>query len=469
MIPIITSTTHWWDSVRREDAQRELARREDALIGPSWLEYIKRGLLLALVPALLSCENDDFLSLPTTPGQPDLEILFTRIPVPYSLVQLDSVNTNPTAFSDKQLLTGSLQDTDLGSVSATSFMEFNVGPRAPVTEGAQYDSLVLELIYARSYGTTQEVRQSVEIRALTQRFEDGVVYYNNSNLAVDPSVLGVASLPTKLTGSNDTLRYRLDDALGQDIFDRALATDSTVISSAQFREYLPGLALVPTADNRFVGSFEPQGARIIMYFTDAENAVKEHTFTIRLFFNRIVGDLTGTALAGLDASGEEFDADDGRLYLQSGTGVTPKISMDSVLTFIQNQSDANQRVLLNRVDINLGLADIADTIDAPAAILAYDFEPGSLVRDTLTIDRQRQTVSFFGLFGDQSPPPAASSIPLVDGRYRFPITNYLRALIANDTLNRELIVLAEDFDSSVNRLATVRDSVYLDVYYSLLK
>ena len=379
------------------------------------------------------------------------------------------MSTTPNRFSDKRLLTGGLRNDELGRVTATNFMEFNVGPRSPVTEGAQYDSLVLELIYARSYGAIPETRQSVEIHALNQGFEEGATYYNNDGLAIDPALLGIATVPTKLSGSNDTLQYRLDDALGQDIFDRALATDSTVLSSSQFREFLPGIALVPTTDNSFVSSFEPSGARIIMYFTDAENETKEHTFTIRLFFNRVAGDLTGTALAGLSLSEDEFVAADEGFYLQSGTGITPKISMDSVLDFIQNQSSPTRSVLLNRVDINVGLADVADTASAPATITAYDFRPGSFVRDTLTADRQRQTVSFFGLFSDQTTPPTASAISLTDGRYRLPITNYLRGLIANDTLDRELIILAEDFDSSVSQLATVRDSVYLDVYYSLLK
>lgn len=449
MIPTITSTTHWWKTPRN---------------------YTIRGLIFVLVPFLLACENDDFLSLPTTPGQPNLEILFTRIPVPFTLVQLDSVNTTNRSQTDsKRLLAGS-ETSEVGTVMATSFMDFTVGPKVAVGDTADYESLELELLYERSYGTVQSVSQMLDVRPLAQPFDDNTAdYFASSTLDLKSNSLGTVTVTTKLTGATDTLRFRLDDALGQQIFDLAKANDSTVLSGPQFREFFPGIALVPAGSGDFVGSFSPESARIIMNFTDADNERQEHTFTLRRYFSGITEDFSGTALAEFATTDGAIVPTDGNFYLQSGSGVTPKISMDSVLTFIQNQSDDTQKVLLNRVDINIGLDDPADTINAPLSIAAYEFDPGTLARDTVGRDQRSGDLLFRGLFSDQSTAGTTTAIPLSDARYRLPITNYVRGLIASDTLNRELIILADDFESSTAYIATGQDSVYLNVYYSLLK
>lgn len=422
-----------------------------------------------MVPFFLACENDEMLSPPIPPGQGKLAVLYTRIPVPFTLVRLDSVNTSNTPTESKRLLAGSFQHADQGMVTASSFIDFSVGPRTQVGDTAQYASLELELVYVRSYGNEQETSQSLEIRPHDQRFVDSLNYYSNNAFSVQPTTLGTATVTTKLRGAADTLRFRLDDALGQLIFDRAQAKDSSVLSGPQFREFFPGIALLPTAGNSFVSSFVADGSRMIMSFTDANNEPKEHTFTVRRFFNSIQGEYSGTPLAGLSTPGNETEPADGNLYVQSGTGVTPKITMDSVIRFIRSQSNDNQAVQLNRADLNLGLAETADTLEAPAALFAYNFEPGTLMRDSLGVDNQRRPV-YGGLFGDQaSQPGAASPIPLDSVRYRIPITNYLKGLIANDTINSELFILANDFESSVSNIVTTPDSVYMDVYYSVLK
>ena len=422
-----------------------------------------------MVPFLLACENDEMLSPPVPPGQRNLELLYTRIPVPFTLVQLDSVNTSRTSREDKRMLAGSFQRAGQGEVNATSFIDFSVGPRTQVGDTAQYQSLELELLYVRSYGQDQETSQSLEIRPLDQPFNDTLAYYSTDALSIQPSVLGNAIVTTKLKPGVDTLRFRLDDALGQLIFDRAQANDSSVLSGPQFRDFFPGIALVPAAGNSFVSGFVPDGSRMIMSFTDAENELKEHTFTLRRFFNRVEGDYTGTALAGLNSPGDEVDPADGNFYLQSGTGVAPKITMDSVIRFVQSKSDDTQSVLLNRVDLNIGLAEVADTLEAPAAIFAYDFEPGSYTRVTI-VDPRTGTVSHRGLYSDQgSQPPSASAVPLDSLHYRIPVTSYLRILLDSDTSSNALYILANDFESSISNIVTTPDSVYLDVYYSLLK
>ncbi len=178
-----------------------------------------------------------------------------------------------------------------------------------VGDTATYQSLELELLYDRSYGTTQQLSQSLEVHQLVEPFVDSLnAYYNSESLTFADPVLGTVTTSTKFTGGLDTLRFRLDDALGQTIFDLAQAGDSTVLAGSQFREFLPGLALVPTVANNFVSSFDPTRVRLIMNFTDAQGEPKEYTFVIRLYFSQVTGDYAGTRTGRTNHPGKPGDA-----------------------------------------------------------------------------------------------------------------------------------------------------------------
>ena len=430
-----------------------------------------------MVPFLLACEDDNFLSLPADPSQQNLDRRSVRIPVPFTIVRQDSVNTStPTAsvsrISRRRLLAGR-QSTALGLAEATTFLDFTTGPRSAVGDTATYQSLELELLYDRSYGTTQQLSQSLEVHRLTEPFVDSLnAYYNSERLAFADPVLGTVTTSTKFTGGLDTLRYRLDDALGQTIFDLAQAEDSTVLAGSQFREFLPGLALVPTAANNFVSSFDPARVRLIMNFTDAQGEPKEFTFVIRLYFSQVTGDYAGTALAGLTTPGSRVVPSDGNLYLQSGTGLAPRIGFDSLLAFVRSQTTEQQSILLNRVDFNVGLRDAQDTLNAPRGLYAYVFALdtlGALRRVPIRNSQDPRIIDGYqGIIGDQSSPPLATPIALSGTQYRLPVTNYLAAVVENDTLNQPLYLWANDFESSLSHFVTSGDSIYLDVNYTVL-
>ena len=449
MIPITISTTHWWDNARG---------------------YARRGLLFVLVPLLLACENDDFLSLPTPPGQPDLEILFTRIAVPFTLVQLDSIRTSPTS-EDSRSLAGRLQATDLGSVAASTFIEFNVvTPRPEVATTAAYDSVVFQTIYVRSYGAPANVTQAVEIRPLAEPFQDSTIYYRDDQLPTEPLTLGSAQLSSKVTGAPDTLRFRLDDALGQDFFQRAQADDEVLASNSAFQTFFPGIALVPTEDSRFISSFDVRGARLIVYFTDEESNPQTYQFSVANYFNNILGDRSGTSVATLTTPGQEISSPDGRFYLQSGVGVAPKLDLNSVLDSIRGYSSETQSALLNKVELSIGLESIADTLVAPASLFAYNFEPERFRRIPRRDPRSGQFIGYQGLFSDQTRQGTADEIIRnANGQYQLPITNFISALLVTDSVSNELIVAENNFEQSLNQIVTLPDSVYVNVYYSLLK
>ena len=456
-----TSITRWWDS--RASAGRHRVAS---------LKTVRSGLILALAPFLLACEDDNFLSLPADPSQQNLDIRRTRIPVPFQIVRFDSLETSPTSRDSKKLLTGSFQNSELGVATAISYINFNVGSRATVGDTAAYESLVLELLYERSYGAPQVAsNQTLNIRALDQQlasFDSVPSYYNSNTLAVKESVIGSASISTNFTSEVDTLQFRLSDVLGQEMFNLAQAGDSTVISDSLFSEFLPGIALTPNT-NGSINSFSPSGTRLILNFTDAKNEPKQYTFTIRRFFNRIMPDFSGTTLTELNTSDNGTMPNDGNLYLQSGTGVAPRIGFDSLIAFVRSQTTNQQSILLNRVDFNVGLRKEQDTLNAPAALFIYDLVPDSLgvLRRFPLLSTQNQFLGYLGVI-DQSAPGQASAAPLDGTQYSLPVTSYLSALVETDTLNQRLYLWSNNFDSSLSHFVTSGDSIYLDVQYTVL-
>ena len=445
MIHTTTFTTHWWGNTAQ-------------------------GLLLLFVPFLFSCENEDFLSLPTDPGSPNLEIQYSRIAIPFTLVQLDSVRTSPVN-DDSRTLAGRFTNADLGEVSSTTFVEFGVASTRPdVEENAQYDSLVFQTIYDRSYGPAAIGSiQTLAIRRTTQPFADSTVYYSDDVLPVDEtSTLGSVRLRRKLGEEADTVRFRLDDVLGQDLFQRAQEKDSSVIVSSQFQAFFPGIALVPTDDNSFVGSFNARGGRLIMYFTNADNEAETYEFPVANYFNAISSDRAGTALATLGVPDQEVPSPDGRFYLQSGTAVTPVIDLGVVLDSLRGYSaDTTRQPLLNRVELNIGLASVADTLNAPSSVSFYNFS--TRFQRLPRFDRTGSFIGYAGVFSDQAQQGIADRAILTDdGQYRLPVTNYITTLLASESPNTSFIVLGENFDQAIQQVVTLSDSVYLDVYYSSL-
>ena len=418
----------------------------------------------------MACENDDTLSLPTTPGQPNLEILFARIPVPFTLVQLDSIRTSPTN-EDSRSLTGRIQEGDVGTVSASTFMEFNVvTPRPEVAATAAYDSIVFQTLYTRSYGAEASATQTLEVRPLAESFQDSTVYYRDDQLPVDASPLGVAQLSSKVTGAPDTLQFRLDDALGQEFFQRAQADDEVLTTNSAFQDFFPGIALVPTEDSRFVSSFDARGARLIVYFTDEENNPQTYQFSVANYFNNLQSDRSGTALVALAEPGQEIASPDGRFYLQSGIGVAPKIDLSSVLDSMRGYGIETGQALLNRVDLTVGLVSLSDTLQAPASFSAYNFDEESLRRIPRNDPRTGQFIGYQGAFGDQTRQGTADEFTRNDdGQYQLPITNFVSALLSVDSVSNELIVAENDFEQSLSQIVTPADSVYVDIYYSLLR
>ena len=444
-----------------------------------WLDKRKMGLVALLVPFLFSCESDETLSLPVDVGVEQFNILREKIALPFTLIQADSLVTSAarSANSGGNILVGNLPSPAFGNTRATSFVGFDVGRRKEVVAAAQYDSLVLTLPVTQVYTANGTGQQSVSLYPLSAPFENKR-YYRDEAIPFQPNPLGQITLSEQ--DENDTLRVRLSDALGQELFAKSKAQDNDVISDSLFSLYFPGFALSPQSGENLIAALSPAGMRMELYFTQSDSAFV-NTFDAVQFFNNIQDDRRGTPLAALQNPGVEVDASDSAFYLQSGTGVTPKIDFQALIDFIGQRNTDGQNALLNRVDFHIALSSEQDTARAPSSIIAYFPEGNNFERQIREVrgvnPTTRDTVVtdayFLGLPAgqpNQRRPGEAGPIPLRRDGYSLTITDYAEVLLQQpEGSNTQVLIQAPNANASLTQLVTAADSIYLDVYYTLLK
>lgn len=449
------------------------------------LDKKKAGWLLWLTPFLFACESEEILSLPQEPGDQTLNLYFTEIPLPYSLVQVDSVftrrlSTNSNSGDDYHLLVGNYQDEALGEVQAQAFTELTIGTKAEVTAEDNFDSLVLIMVNDYFYGDADNISlQTVGIYELADTLERKG-YYSMDKAAFLPTPLAEHTFTPnpEVNDSADTLRFTLDNAFGQELLGLAKAGSSTLNTDSAFREYFPGIALTSAVGNKAVTGFDPSRVSMVLYFsTSDETTSTAYTFGINSSrantFNNISVDRSGTPLAGLTTPDEEMMADDGKFYLQSGTGLYPTLSLQPILDFIKKVEDSTTtaRLRINRVDLYVGTTSLTDGQPLPNPVQAYGFEEGFKVKTDSVISGYSYVPVAVGLNNSTQPSLTAAPIPATESTYQVSITNYLQFLLAGVEYDTTFIVRPNQTaaGSTINQVIAEPDSVIAKFYYTLLE
>ena len=161
----------------------------------------------------------------------------------------DSVPTDNQAFA----ILGSCQDPKMGRITGSFYTQFDlVGTVAfPSGSVATIDSVVLALEYGGFYGK-QDV-QTFEVFQINEDLYNDSVYYKTTTKSVvgtdlvDPTRASLKMDPTTkvVIGAGDTLkaqiRLKLNNALGQQFIDDAIAGNVGFDSDELFKTYFKGL------------------------------------------------------------------------------------------------------------------------------------------------------------------------------------------------------------------------------------
>ncbi len=303
---------------------------------------------MLLLVIVAGCEWGDRNITLVRPNTDNLQVVYTdTVTVLRSTVMKDSLYS-----SSGNILAGRYEDELLGGIEAKGFLLASVAAGISLQERAVYDSLVLITKCNYAYAdTTRRFRVSVH-ELLDDITRDH--FFNTSNAAYESSPLGIKEFLPR-PRSNDSLRIRLSDQLGQRLFTEGRANN--IKSQEALMKYFKGLVLVAGQSNKagFVGFVKENTSIQLHYHVDGPDGKTKYSseLTTGHFFNQVKNDRSGTDFAGLVASrnGLSSVATDGVSVVQSGVGLMTRLDFP----FLHQFGFDLGKVIVNRAFLRIQL------------------------------------------------------------------------------------------------------------------
>ncbi|HVS98618.1 MAG TPA: DUF4270 family protein [Puia sp.] len=177
---------------------------------------------------------------------------------------VDSTSTAGTGY----LMVGSYNDDYLGKVSSRAYLQVAPPPSLPVIDPRidTYDSIGMIFFFKPGspyYGDTTQFQTYVvnQVDTLMELPPFFYGWYSNYNLPLGPDLgstsvriepnrpVTVGSIASNTSqGTGDTVRIRLDDQLGQTIYNMVYNKSDTVKNATQWLKWFHGLSVSPAAN-----------------------------------------------------------------------------------------------------------------------------------------------------------------------------------------------------------------------------
>jgi hypothetical protein len=356
-----------------------------------WAKRIGQLSVLAVILFFLSCQDEASLLGYKNPNT-KFEVRYVEIPLESSVLLLDSQRTSNFTFENEvnRFLLGQYVDDQVGSVSSSAYTQYFTTTGSPIKTSSVYDSISVRLWldYTYFYDSSQTASNyTLDVYEVEEELSKGIKnYFNTSEVAtsaiplgskdiyIDPKKIkeGLATISDGST-QNDTLLIpiiiRLDPALGQEIFDYALAYAAkvdtlTFINDNLFTKIFKGIALKTTGGSK-IFALNPSISSVVLHFHDASVATaKEEQLnlgfasgfrvssdgvvqTTLASFSQIKANRVGTPLETLTQVSQDFYPSDDLRYIQSGTGVYTKIDFGKFFEF----ADTVPNVVINSAQL----------------------------------------------------------------------------------------------------------------------
>ncbi len=330
----------------------------------------KTGLIFLLALFLFYCEDPNEIGLELRTDSDKVGAFYTEIDLKTSVISLDSILTSSSA----RLLTGSYLNPDLGAITASGYSRFSYGnTKLNIPDSAVYDSIYLNLNVDYVYGPGVSEVQTFTVHELTEEIIDTLAYFNFSDIGYNIDAIGSGSF--LLPEDEDTLLfYKLSDDYGKTLFNAAI--DTTMIDPddvSTLHELFRGFAFLSDPANNLLLRYnqESDESGLQLYYHKPGDTIQssyEFKFFTTANFNRIISDRTGTPLEGINNQPyTEFIPSDNKTYIQSGTGLIPKLDMSPILDFF----DSIPNVALNRVIFDFKINDPGFNESPPSSVTLY--------------------------------------------------------------------------------------------------
>ena len=273
----------------------------------------------------------------------------------------DSTSTNGTGY----LMAGTYQDPILGTVTSRAFFQVTPPSGLPSLSPVNntYDSIGLVIFFKKNnpwYGDTTTLNNYVINQVdtsyqLSAPFLNG--YFSNSSLRIDPNPLGstgpvfihpsaLDSAPLTSQGISDTIKIRLDDNLGRQLYNMVYTLSDSINNPTSFQNWFHGLCLstagIGSGGTGAIYGFKDSCLMRIYYRTAGVFAQQYIDFNVTnrsLSFNSIRTNYAGTPLVNIRKPtgyyGQAPPATSSKVtnnagYVQSITGLNVRLSFPNI-------------------------------------------------------------------------------------------------------------------------------------------
>jgi hypothetical protein len=377
-------------------------------------------------------------------------VYIDTVSIRLSTILTDSFATGSTT----SFLVGKYTDPYLGIIRTKSFFQVDKPANISLPTGAIYDSISLIMrLNDFYYGDTTQL-QTIAVNELAQAITLGYAdkLYNTSNVEVKPAPLG--SVTKSIRPSDDSIRIRLDDTKGMELFTKLQQQSSDVSTTDAFLNYFKGLSLsTTTGDNAAVFGLDGAAGKVVirvhyhtnipfeqLYYVDFPSLANEYAFY------QLITDRSGTGIVpGITGITEIPSAQTNNYsFSQSGTGLDLKLTFPS----LKNILHAGKYVKLLKADLFVR-----------PAFQSFDLNKYKLP-SSLSLASTDASNLHNGSVLDSTGQGIISATPVIDqvlgqnNYYRFNITTYINQLLGTAGAGNEglLIVNNSSAASQLSRL-----------------
>ncbi len=395
------------------------------------------------------------------------------------------------------MLIGSYTDPELGIVRAESYAQIaSSNISTVIQDGSIFDSLVLQLSYDMyTYGSAGETVQEFSVHEITQELNNDSSYFSTSNVAYDPTPLGIqssainAELFNKELEDTDadtviTTRIKLDQTYGEKLFGFVDPEDENYTNFKLFKSEFKGLAIIPQSSDKIVGVSPNNVNTVLTLYYHFGDTPLTLTFNLSfgINFSKITPDRSSTDLAGLNQYHTDFSPANNR-YIQSGTSLVTKLDFSGFYEYIDTLSN----IIINSAELSIDDVNPEGDLKNPSSLVLGMLTDNNRFKVLKTEQDSIDYVNSGGtlIIGALANPNLPFSLfagsdqgSLLSLAYSTTNNSYgvgYPTLLFQNLFNQKdkpypywaLMPVSQPFSKSVNRTVFSKDNIKLKIFYTL--
>lgn len=435
--------------------------------------------LLIAISILSSCSDPSEVIL--DPGNNQIGVFYTEIPLSVSMVLLDSFNTTRQG----RLVAGGDISPFFGKTESIAYSRLSFNPDGkPPRDSAIFDSAKFNLNIVNLEGTNLSEEKTFRVHRLLEPIQD-TTYYNFNQLSFADETIAQGSFLLKADTVN-TVSMDLDENLAMDFFNKLKNDDPVFSNIFAFREYFSGITITGNPEEQTTISMAPgSGTGINLYYhyegDTVSTAYPINTIQSR-YFNAVKSDRSGTSTEPIEATSVAYDLPGDLVGSKANLGLVVKIETAPIAEFL----DTLENVNFNQVSLEMGpLENFTESKQPIKNIMLYfsDENNGILLR----ADGKKIPVQAENQAQIQGTDENGNVVPAVDNpnslvfngeKFLFTqqITSYINALYREGLPRTDLFLYptspnaqGDEFKQSLREFVVNKNALKLKIYYSRVK